>query len=148
HLWISTNDGISKFNKKELTFRNYSVADGLQAREFIRRSAYKMSDGEMLFGGINGFNAFYPETIEDNPNIPPVYITGFNIYGSEVSPGEPDSPLKKHISDTEKITLNYDQNVFSFELSALNYSQASENQYAYKLEGYDKEWQYIGKRRS
>lgn len=148
NLWISTNAGISRFNIEEEIFRNYTKADGLQAQEFTRGSALKTKNGEFLFGGVNGFNAFFPEHIYDNPNIPPVYITGFRIYGKQVKPGTADSPLKRHISDTDQIVLNHDQSVFSFEVSALNYTQAAENKYAYKLEGYDKDWQYIGNRRN
>lgn len=148
NLWISTNDGISRFNIKEETFRNFSEADGLQAQEFTRGSALKTREGEFFFGGVNGFNSFFPGEIFDNPHIPPVYITDFMIYGKRVKPGHGNSPLKRHISDTRKIILNYNQNVFSFEVSALNYTQAAENNYAYKLEGYDKDWQYIGTRRN
>lgn len=148
NLWVSTNDGISRFDTKEEVFRTYTEADGLQAQEFTRGSALKTKNGEFLFGGVNGFNAFFPEHIYDNPNIPPVYITDFRIYGKHVKPGAVDSPLKRHISDTDRIVLNHDQSVFSFEVSALNYTQPAENNYTYKLEGYDKEWQYIGNRRN
>ena len=148
NLWISTNDGIARFNIKNETFRVYSQADGLQAQEFTRGAALETKKGEFFFGGVNGFNTFFPDEIYHNPHIPPVYITDFRIYGKQVKPGDPDSPLTRHISDTEKIILNDDQNVFSFEVSALNYTQASENQYAYKLEGFDKNWQYIGTRRN
>lgn len=148
HLWISTNDGVSDFDPEKEAFRNYSKADGLQSQEFIRGSYLKAKSGELFFGGVNGFNSFYPCEVTDNPNIPPVYITDFSIYGKQVKPGQKNSPLKKDISDTREIILSNDQNVFSFEISALNYSQASENQYAYKLEGYDNEWQYSGTRRN
>ncbi len=148
NLWVSTNNGISRFNEQKGEFRNFSSVDGLQAKEFTRGSALKTRDGEFFFGGVNGFNSFFPDKIFDNPHVPPVYITDFMIYGKQVRPGQEKSPLHSHISDTRKIILDHDQNVFSFEVSALNYTQAEENQYAYKLVGYDDDWQYIGNRRN
>lgn len=147
NLWLSTNNGLSRFNPKDETFKKYDDSDGLQSKEFIRGSCYKTSEGELLFGGLNGYNAFFPEEVSDNPFIPPVYITDFRIFNQSIRPGS-DSPLPQNITETRKIVLPYDQNVFSFEISALNYTQSGKNQFAYQLEGYDKDWQYTGTRRN
>lgn len=148
NLWISTSNGISKFDPESEEFNNFFEADGLQSNEFLPGSCLKTKCGELYFGGVNGYNSFYPEQIKENPNIPPIYITNFRIYNEPVKPGIENSPIDKYIANTESITLDYNQNVFSFEFSALNYTQAEKNQYAYILEGYDKNWQYCNTRRN
>lgn len=147
NFWVSTNQGISKFDPVAIKVENYNTADGLQAQEFIRGSFLKSKSGEFFFGGVNGFNSFYPNEILDNPNVPPVYITNFWIYNDLMKPGVANSPLKSNITETEEIILPYTQNEFSFEFAALNYSQAFKNRYAYYLEGYDKNWHDAGTQR-
>jgi len=146
NLWLSTNDGLSKFDPITKTFRNYDVNDGLQGNEFLKTSGYKTRSGELLFGGSNGFNLFNPEDIKDNPFIPPVVITHFQIFNQTVSIGG-ESPLQQHISLTKELTLPYSDNVFSFEFVALNYTSPPKNQYAYKMIGVDKDWVYVGSSR-
>ena len=138
-LWISTNHGLTRYDPESHEFEVYDEVDGLQATEFFTGSSLKTREGELLFGGINGMNRFFPEEIETNPLEPPVYLTKFSVSNQHVSVGK-NSPLKKHISKAEKISLKYFQNDFSFEFSALNYSQASKNKYLYKLEDYDQTW--------
>jgi streptogramin lyase len=92
-LWLSTNKGISRFDPQTERFRNYDVSDGLQSNEF-GKVCYQGPDGEMFFGGSNGFNAFFPETIRDNPYVPPVVITSFKIFNKPVPIGA-KSVLKK-----------------------------------------------------
>ena len=79
NLWLSTNEGLSKFNPVDETFRNYDDKDGLQSNEFNQGAFFSGSDGELFFGGVNGFNSFYPDSIKDNQYIPPVYFTKFKI---------------------------------------------------------------------
>jgi signal transduction histidine kinase/DNA-binding response OmpR family regulator/streptogramin lyase len=147
NLWVSTNQGISKFDPVNLKVENYNTADGLQAQEFIRGSFLKSKSGEFFFGGVNGFNSFYPNEVLSNPNIPPVYVTNFWIYNDLMKPGVGNSPLTSNITETEEIILPYTQNEFSFEFAALNYSQAFKNRYSYYLEGYDKTWHDAGTQR-
>lgn len=139
HLWVSTNNGLSKFHTKQKTFRNYDSLDGLQGKQFVYHSAFKSRDGKLYFGGTNGLNAFYPEKLKDNQTIPEVYLTDFRLFNKSVPIGG-DSPLHQHISFTKNIRLSYQQNVFSFDFVALNYRASKKNQYAYKLEGVDKDW--------
>ena len=88
NLWLSTTNGLSKFNPQTETFRNYDVEDGLQSNEFEELSAYcKSKTGELIFGGVNGFNIFYPDSIKDNTHIPPVYITDFHLFNKPVPIG-------------------------------------------------------------
>ncbi|MBF0452157.1 MAG: hypothetical protein HQK75_15755 [Candidatus Magnetomorum sp.] len=140
-LWVSTNNGLSKFDPTRKTFRNYDQLDGLQGKQFIYHSAWKSRDGKLYFGGTNGLNAFDPEKLMDNPVIPPVYLTDFRLFNQSVPIGG-DSPLQHHISFTKQITLSHEQTVFSFDFVALNYRASKKNQYAYFLEGFDKDWIY------
>jgi streptogramin lyase len=148
NLWISSNKGISRFNPKTRRIRNYSSADGLQGSEFKSHACYKASDGEMFFGGPNGLNAFYPDSLKDNTFVPPIYFTGFQIFNKSISIHNNDSILREHIHVAKEITLSHDQSVFTLEFAALNYTLPEKNQYAYKLDGFDKEWNYVGNKRT
>lgn len=146
NLWLSTNKGLSRFNPQTETFQNYDVRDGVQSNEFNGGAYHKgpaSRGGEMFFGGINGFNAFFPESIKDNPHVPPIFVTDFQIFNRSVGIGG-DSPLRKHIAEPTEIVLSYKQNVFSFEFVALNYTIPEKNQYKYKLEGFDVDWVATG----
>jgi signal transduction histidine kinase/ligand-binding sensor domain-containing protein/DNA-binding response OmpR family regulator len=148
NLWLSTNRGISKFNAGAVSFKNYDINDGLQGNEFNTRAYHKSESGEMFFGGINGFNAFFPDNIQDNLHIPPVVLTGFQI-NYETVPLSIDgtSPLKKSITETGEIRLRYTQNIVSFEITALDFTIPSKNRYAYMLENFDSDWIYPGTER-
>ncbi|MEO5683911.1 MAG: two-component regulator propeller domain-containing protein [Chitinophagaceae bacterium] len=148
NLWIGSNKGLTKFNAITKICRNYGVSDGLQSNEFKSRCSYKTPDGEMFFGGPNGFNAFYPDSIKDNCFIPPVYFTDFQVFNKPVVVGNIESPLHQHISETKEIRLSYKQSVFTFEFSALNYTLPEKNRYAYKMDGFDKEWNYVLEKRT
>jgi signal transduction histidine kinase/ligand-binding sensor domain-containing protein/DNA-binding response OmpR family regulator len=139
NLWMGTNNGLSKFNPETETFRNYDVADGLQSNEFTRDSYCKTFNGEFIFGGINGFNIFYPDSIIDNPYIPSIVLTDFQIFNKSVVLTN-NSALNQSISETKQITLSYDQEVFSFEFAALDFTAPEKNRYAYKMEGIDPDW--------
>jgi PAS domain S-box-containing protein len=153
NLWISSNNGISKATivtaneKPELKFRNYSIQDGLQNQVFSKWAFLKSRNGEMYFGGISGFNVFNPDSVKDNPYIPPVHITDFLLFNKPVTIGAKNSPLKIHISQTREIVLKYNQSFLTFRFIALNYIKSEKNQYAYKMEGFDKEWNYVGTKR-
>ena len=145
-LWISTNKGISMYDTDSDKFTNYKKANGLQSYEFNVAACYKGNDGQMYFGGINGINVFFPDGISLNPYIPPVAITSFQLFNKPISPG-PESIISKDIAFCPEIELSYLQDVVSFEFASLCYNIPELNQYAYKLEGFDKDWNYIGHRR-
>lgn len=145
HLWISTNKGIAEYNPQTTSVAVYDEADGLQSPMFYLRSSYKKQDGELLFGGINGINRFYPSKILRNPHIAPVYITGISISNKLLKP-EQKGYLKGNIVLAEEINLPYYENDFNITFSSLNFSQASKNRYLYKLENHDEEWQEVGTR--
>ncbi|TDO22717.1 hybrid sensor histidine kinase/response regulator transcription factor [Pedobacter duraquae] len=147
NLWISTAKGLTKFNPKNHAFKKYNAADGLQGFEFESNAYLKTKSGEMFFGGINGFNSFYPKDIRTNSFIPPVYITEFQIFNKVISPQTDSDVLSNDISYTKNLDLDYDQATISFRFAALNYVSSENNNYAYKLEGEDKEWINIGNNR-
>lgn len=144
-LWMSTNKGVSWFDPKSKQFRNYYENDGLQSNEFNIGAYYSGADGQLYLGGINGFNVFYPERIRTNPIAPELAITDFLIFNKSVK--NSNSFLKKDISFTKEISLNYRQNSFSFEFSALHFSAPEKNRYAYILEGLEETWNYVDGRR-
>ena len=146
NLWLSTNAGLCKFNPGSNTFKTYDVDDGLQSREFNGQAFFKSPSGEMFFGGINGLNAFHPDSIKDNPIAPQLAFTDFKLFYESVSIGG-KSPLKKHISETDSIALDYWQNDISFEFVALHYGRPENNRYAYTLENYDRGWRQAGMQR-
>ena len=147
-LWLGTNMGLSRFDPKTEEFLNYDISDGLQSNEFNARSGLKMSDGRLVFGGNNGFNMFQPDMLQRNTFVPPVIITDFRIFNRTVPIRGPDSLLQKHISETRSLELSYRHSVFSFEFVALNYISPEKNQYAYMMEGFETDWNYIGTRRT
>ncbi|MBK8552127.1 MAG: hypothetical protein IPL53_14120 [Ignavibacteria bacterium] len=146
-LWLSTNKGISKFDTMAETFRNFDSDDGLQSNEFNEYAYYKASNGTLYFGGVNGFNYFKPNEIKDNPYVPEIVITDFQIFNHPVKNSLTNSFLKLNITETKEIVLSYRESVFSFEFAALIYNNPLKNQYAYMMEGFDKEWIYSGTRR-
>ncbi|MCF8716224.1 response regulator [Joostella atrarenae] len=142
-LWISTNQGLSMFNVESETFTNYDVNDGLQSNEFQELAYLKKDNGQLLFGGVNGYNSFYPSTIENNKIPSKTVITEFLINNNPIEVGKEvdDRVILNHaIENTDKIELAYNQNSFSFEFSALHYAAPQKNKFQYKLEGFDENW--------
>ena len=133
-LWLSTNKGLSKFTPFN-SFKNYDTGDGLPSDEFSGGAFYRDQDGRLFFGCSKGYIAFYPDSIKDNAYMPPIVITSFKKFNKNVK-------LEKHISIVEELSLSYNDYVFSFDFSALDYSAPSKNQYAYKMEGFNQDWIY------
>jgi signal transduction histidine kinase len=143
-LWISTNNGISRFDPLKRTFKNMDLDNGLQSFEFSLGACLKTRSGEILFGGINGFNVVHPDHLIKNDVVPPIVISDFKIFNKSVNAGQEDSPLTEDILQTRKINLSYRQSIISFDFTALNFTAPEKNQYAYKLEGFDRDWIYCG----
>jgi len=157
-LWLSTNNGLSRFTipsfnsvpvGKSGIFRNYTLDDGLQSNEFNQGAIFKESDGKLYFGGINGFNAFYPDSIKDDIFVPPIVFTGFEIFNKKVTVGKPVNGFDLPVSITEldELVLSYQESVFTLEFSALSFIHPEKNKYAYFLEEFDKEWNYTNSKR-
>lgn len=150
HLWISTNQGLSRFNPLTKTFHNFSVADGLQSNEFKEKAWLKSSTGKMYFGGKNGFNEFHPDSVRETSYIPPLLVTSFQIFNKPVnqfqSPGN-EAILTRPVSETSQIEIPYKFSVISFEFASLNYTASEKKQYAYRLTGFDDDWNETGTKR-
>jgi signal transduction histidine kinase len=140
HIWLSTNKGLSRFDPQTETFRNYDVTDGLQSNEFNGNACQVSDSEEMYFGGIDGFNAFFPDHIQDNPTVPPIVLTSFVQGGEEIN-------LDRAIDGVPKVTFNWPDNSFEFEFAALSFARPEKNQYSYYLEGFEETWNEAGTRR-
>ncbi|MBZ0266090.1 hypothetical protein K8I28_15640 [bacterium] len=140
YIWLSTNEGLSRFDYSQSFFRNFSVEDGLQSNEFTQGAYYKSPSGEIYFGGINGVNSFFSDSIDINQYVPPVVITSFKVFDEELVNG-------RDISFTREIELDHSRNFFSLEFAALNYLHPEKNWYKYYLEGLDNSWISAGTRR-
>lgn len=147
NLWVSSSNGLTQFNPETRIFRNFNMRDGLQGLEFEDNSCLVTRNGEFFFGGVNGFNTFYPDRININRFVPEVYLTEFQISNKNMGVGRPDSPLINDISYTDEIHLDYDQSTFSFSFAALNLVVPENNHYAYKLEGLEDKWITAGTER-
>ncbi len=137
NLWLSTNRGLTRFNPRTGAFRNYDTSDGLSSNEFNAGAAYISPQGEFFFGTINGLVSFYPDRVTDNPVPPPVVVRSFSLY---------NKPQQRNLRGGERIEISYRDTLISFEFAALDYTAPQKNQFAYKLEGFDKDWNYTGNR--
>ena len=138
-LWLSTSRGLSRFDPIAEQFRNYDQTDGLLTHSFIRNASWRSERGEIFFGSVAGLSLFHPDNVQDNPYVPSVVLTSFKKFNEEVEFGRP-------LSAIDELTLNYDDNFFSFEFAALDFTAPIKNQYAYMLEGVDPGWVSAGNR--
>jgi ligand-binding sensor domain-containing protein/signal transduction histidine kinase len=140
-LWLSTDSGVSRFDPKSGAFRNFTSSDGLQGNEFDQGAYAQGPDGTIYLGGVNGFNIFRPESVSDNSYLPPVVMTALKIDGQPVNAGASPAML-------DQIVLRWPQDTFEFDFAGLSFAEPQYNQYAYKLENFDREWNQIGTKRS
>ncbi|WP_407427477.1 two-component regulator propeller domain-containing protein [Arcticibacter sp.] len=145
-LWLSTNSGISSFDPKTRKFHNYNTYNGVQNSNFNSGAGLRTSDGELFFGGQDGFNHFNPANLKTDANVPSVLITELKVDNKVVGPGE-ESPISEHITVSKDIHLDYAQN-FSLDFVALSYVTPQQYQYAYKLDGFDRSWNHVGPSRT
>lgn len=142
YLWLSTGNGISKFEIASQKFTNFTGGNGIENNNFNYSASIMDRRGRIYFGGINGLIVFKPEELVSNQEIPEVVINKLVIFNKTAIPGKPGSPLVKPIYNTDEIKLKRKQNSFTLEFVAMNFINPMKNEYAYKLEGYDKEWIY------
>jgi len=141
-IWVTTNTGVSSLDPARGVFRNFTPYNGLQNNNFVHQSGIRTSDGELFFGGQQGFNYFYPAALTTNRNVPPVVLTDLKVANRSVVAGK-GAPIAEQISIAREVRLNYKQN-FALSYGALDYTLPKENHYAYKLDGFDKDWNYVG----
>jgi signal transduction histidine kinase/ligand-binding sensor domain-containing protein/DNA-binding response OmpR family regulator len=144
-LWLSTDRGITSFDRSQKTFRNFTNENGVQQGSFLRGAGIKTSGGDIYFGGEEGFNFFNPALLPDASAPARVLFTDLKINNVTVTPGE-DAAIQQQIGISKEIQLKYGQN-FSIGYVALDFTSPMQNHYAYKLEGFDNDWNYVRKTR-
>jgi len=141
NLWISTFNGLCRFDPLKKNCRNFSQSDGLQSNQFSFNAALQLKSGEFLFGGIKGFNIFYPDSVYDRGGKPRVFITGMKV--NNIPLEKNDSYVSKRtLEDIQELTIPYDRAALSIDFVALEYSSPDKINYAYYLDGWDKVWNY------
>ncbi|WP_281637949.1 hybrid sensor histidine kinase/response regulator transcription factor [Flavobacterium marginilacus] len=143
-IWVSGGAGITKLDVKNNKFYNFTTEDGLLANDFNNNSVLKDKKGTIYFGSYEGINYFDPNQMSKTAKQPQLYFKDFKLFNTSIIPAAADSPLQKVISETKHITLNHNQSVFTIEYVGINYSYPGKNEYAYYLEGFEKEWNYVG----
>ncbi len=151
NLWLATDNGLAKFNQQTKEVVVFDRKDGLQ-NKILKSWAIKTIDGEMFFGGPNGFNSFYPEQLKfkKNQNMPPVVLTGLKIFNNPVKINELINNkvvLNNNLCETRELVLTHKENFFTIEFIALDYTAPEKNMYAYMMEGFDPGWVYCGNKR-
>jgi len=152
YLWLHTAFGLCRFNPRTETFKSYDRSSGLQSYEAISGSCYKSKNGELFFGGPQGFNAFFPSRIKENTSVPPIYINGFTLVNHPERSEQIDTRLSRNAYITTKadaeeiteITLGYKENIFSIRFTALDYTAPYKNQYKYMMKGLHHRWIFLG----
>lgn len=143
NLWISTNSGLCRYSPAMDNFTNFYSFEGLQSNEFRRNAVCKSPDGKLLFGGINGITAFYPQNIGVTRDLPDLYFTDFKIFNQSVAVGQKSGNtvvLPKAVIENPSITVRHTDNVFSIEFIALEYTNPEKIVYKYKMDGFDDAW--------
>jgi ligand-binding sensor domain-containing protein/signal transduction histidine kinase len=140
NLWISTSKGLATLNLRTKKVTVYTALNGILNDQFNFNSAYKDNDGRMYFGSVKGLISFHPEEFVRNEFVPPLYITGLQVFNTELAIGQNGSPLKKSIINTDKITLKHDQSTISIDFASLSFTAPDMSEYAYIMEGLDKRW--------
>lgn len=147
-IWAAGNNGLTRLDRSKNTLKNFSISDGLLSDDFNNSTAYKDRSGTLYFGSYEGVNYFNPENLTINKNPLNVYLTDLKIFNQPVSPGKEDSPLDKVISQTGKITLSHSQSVFTIDFAAIDFTRPEKIQFAYFLEGFEDNWNYVQGTRS
>lgn len=142
NLWLSTFNGLSQFDPGKNQFRNFSQSDGLQSNQFNFNAAASLSTGEFVFGGIKGFNIFYPDSIYERKEVPKLFLTSIKVNNKGIEQNE-TYVKDRNFEQIKKITVPYGQAVLSLDFVALDYNSTDKIKYAYQLQGWDKNWNYV-----
>jgi PAS domain S-box-containing protein len=153
NLWLGSDRGLVKFEQgvtlpAEPRFLVFDTYDGLQGLEFRHGAAFKSRSGRMFFGGQRGLSSFAPRGVQQNPHPPRVVLTGLRLFNEPAVIAAPGSPLARSITETSSLTLTHRQSVVTFEFASLNFILPQKNRYAYKLEGFDPDWNRVGAQRT
>jgi len=146
-LWLTSENVLARFDPVSLDCDRYSLANGLDAGDFLESSVYRSANGTLLFGNSTGFYDFSPEKVKRNSFAPSIALTRLQIFGRDAVVGGEDSPLKMSLDDCSEIKLTHLQRTFSIEFSALDFQTPENIQYAYKLDGFEDNWNTLQKAR-
>jgi ligand-binding sensor domain-containing protein/signal transduction histidine kinase len=146
NLWLGTTKGLTVFDPIKKTFVTYDESDGLLSAELRVKSFFEAEDGQFFVGG-KGVNTFYPDSLVSNPYMPPVYITDLKIFNQSVKQHDASGILNNDVTNTKEIFLSYKHTFISLQYVAINFTNSFKNQYAYKLENFDEDWNYVGNQR-
>ncbi|MCH7403366.1 two-component regulator propeller domain-containing protein [Belliella kenyensis] len=146
-FWLSSNQGLTKWSHQNSQIKHYRINKEIPNQEFYERSRLKSKAGELYFGGIHGLLKFHPDSLIDQENSPRVYVVDFQLFNKSQKVGMEDSPIKKSIIETNFIELSHDQSVMTFEFAGLDFRPFQRLEYAYKMEGFDEEWYFVGEKR-
>lgn len=141
-LWLTTAKGLVRYVPDEASYKVFTKSDGLQSDQFIPNASFKASDGKVYVGTVRGFNAFVPYRIRTNGIVPQVHLTALEIYNHPVAVGSRQLP--QALASLPELELSYEDNVFSLLFASLSYCTPEKNRYAYRLEGFDRDWNYVG----
>ncbi|MBN1415960.1 MAG: response regulator [Bacteroidales bacterium] len=144
YLWLSTENGISNLNPADMTCKNYNMNSGLYSENFCESTCWRLANGKLLFGSINGTLLIDPERISSTPYTPPLVLTNFQLFNRTVDFRDPDAPIQAHISTLDTIVLKYNQSSFSIEYAALSYFASYQNKYKFILKNFEDSWNEIG----
>lgn len=148
NLWVAGNNGLSKIDPSSSSVSNFSINDGLLTNDFNNNAAFKNDEGILFFGSYEGINYFAPKKLSLNSITSDVYLSDLKLFNKRVEPGQKDSPLEKVLSQTEEITLKHNQSVFTIDYAPIDFTRPEEIYYAYFLEGFENDWNYVQNTRS
>lgn len=146
-IWLSTGNGLSRLNPRLQSFDNYNKSNNLTTNSFSENTCLKTHDGRIVFGSIEGIEVIEPEKIKSHKYNTQVIFTQFQLFNKDVDVNTIDSPLTQSIISTREIVLKHNQSSFSVEYSAMNFLDESKTQYAYFLQNFDENWNYVGTQR-
>ncbi|MFD2034604.1 two-component regulator propeller domain-containing protein [Belliella marina] len=146
-IWLSSNQGLTKFDPETHQIKHYRINKEIPNQEFYERSRMKSDSGELYFGGINGLLHFHPDSLFENDPDPRLYLVDFQLFNKSQKVNQEKSPLKKTVTETDFIELSHDQSVMTFEFAGLNFKPFQRLEYAYKMEGFDDQWYFVGEKR-
>ena len=148
NLWLSGNEGLTKMNISNNSFTNYTNNDGLLSNDFNFDAAFKDLEGGLYFGNFKGVDYFNPKNIKTNKTPPSLSFTGLKVFNKDVELGKKDSPLSKSLSEIDHLILSSKQSVFTIEYSGISFTRPEKNSYAFYLEGYETDWNYVENKRN
>ncbi|WP_373515212.1 two-component regulator propeller domain-containing protein [Persicitalea sp.] len=147
-VWVATNDGLCRLSTKGRVMDTYRRADGLAGNDFTNKAITQSKNGTLFWGGKHGLTAYRRDVTENLHPPVPVYITELRLFNRVVQPGAPDSPLNQALIDTKTLKLRYEQSVFTFDFAAALFRAHRNVRYAYKLDGFEADWNYVGPQHS